>query len=91
MPSDDKKNLSLIKIDIPVTTNWPWGGEPILCSSTQKKIGNISSVGYDTIDSNTIYMLSVIDQSQRQKNADVIIKVGLDEYRGSITNQLFVD
>ena len=70
-----------------MTTNWPWGGEPILCSSTQKKIGNISSVGYDPIDSNTIHVLSVIDQSQHKKNADVIIKVGFDEYNGYIVNE----
>ena len=82
------KTLSLIRVDLPVASNWPWGGETILCSKTQQKIGSITSLGYDAIDSNAVHVLSVLDQSKCENGTDVIVKVGTDEYKGYVMRVL---
>lgn len=81
-----QQSLSLVRFDNLPATNWPWGGEPILCMQSQKTIGNITSLGYDATNSNTIHALSVIDQSGRENNGsdDVMVRVGADMYKGSI-------
>ena len=82
--SSEISSLCLICMTLP-DTNWPWGREPITVNDTKDKIGSISSIGYCENKDNTLYALSVI-QSKQKVGDDVIIRVGLDEYKGTILN-----
>ena len=82
---DEKRENSIalmqIEISIPISENWPWGGEAVLIDG--HVAGNLTSVGY-TGEDNKVLGLVFLDVNQAVVGTAVSVLVGEDHYDGKI-------